>query len=265
MDRLRTLSQLWAPFTRGRSSLYAAGAGFYLLLSMIPASVFFWGMLAFFPGARDAAIDVLSKLIPSPITPFLQTLRQELAAKPTPVVLSLSALTTLWSASRGVQALMDGFRGLLGIPDHRNYLQRKLRAIAQFLLFSICLSAVLFLLILGRHFFRQIPFLASMLPLWIGLLLLYAALPDTQLPFRYLLLGSSLVILAWSVGTSLFGLYIDRISDLQGSIGFLVLFLLWLHVCMMLVLYGGILAKILSDGSWHPLKILKQALFPPCS
>lgn len=248
----RRISLLWTPFTCKRPSLYAAAAGFYLTVSAIPAAVFLLGVLSRFPAVLQAGADFLLSVIPSAFAPLVTAAVKEAAGAGGAAVLSLSALASLWSASRGVLALTDGFRAVLELPlDERGFFRRRLTAAGLFLLLAAA---------------GLLPFPGgSLAPLWAGFCLLYSVLPQARLPFRCCVAGSGAAALGWMLFSAAFSAYVERSSGLRGGLGFAVLALIWLHCCMQLLLYGAILAKLLAEGRWRPLKILRNALFPPCS
>jgi len=278
----RRLSPLWAPFTGGRASLYAAGAGFYLLLSLFPAALFLLQLLSRFPAARDAAMVFLFSSIPAGFVPLAQAVEAALSARSDAALLSLSALTTLWSASKGMLALDDGFHALLKLEQNRRFLRRRLFSIVHFLLLAISLVATFSVLVLSSKLFvfltewfpgaaqlwsllNRLQIWTALLPLWILFTLLFSILPTRRLPFRCRLIASAVTALGWLLLSVLFSFYMEHISGLQGSLGFLLLTLLWLQLCMQLLLWGGILAQLLAKRAYHPLQILRKAFFPTCS
>ena len=278
----RRLSGLWAPFTVSKTSLYAASAVFYLLLSLLPAALFLLQLLSRFPTARDAAMEFLFSALPSGFVPLAQTVEESLTPQIGTAFLSLSVLATLWSASKGMLALDDGFHALLGLRQTRSFLLRRLLSIVHFLLLALSLVAAFSLLVLSRwlfvsltdwfpgasHFWALLNRLrvwTVLLPLWILFSLMYTILPTKTLPLRCRLWGSAAAVLGWLLFSILFSLYMEQISGLKGGLGFLILTLLWLHMCMQMLLWGGILAKLLADGGYHPLRILRHAFFPSCS
>lgn len=285
MKRLQTLSALWRPFTVGRISLYAAGACFYILMSIFPALLFLLALLPRFPGALEAAMDFLHAVIPGSFVPLTDQIYQALNAGSSLTLLSVSALTTLWSASKGILAMMDGLNAVIGQSDRRLFLWRRAWAVVYFLLLAICLLATLLLHVLGQRILaallRYLPGLSSLWqlllqfrliytlpPLTLLFTVLYRVLPARRLPLRHCVAGGLAAAAAWLVFSSLFSIYVDYAGGramIYGSIGFLILAMIWLQICILMFLYGGILCSLLERDSYHPLKIIKEAFQRPCS
>lgn len=280
MQRLHTLSGLWQPFIRNHPTLYAAGASFYILLSVFPALVFLLNLLSHFPVVLEASMELLEYLIPASFLPLLEYINHTLAGGTSVALLSLSAIAVLWSASKGIMALMDGLNAVLGVEDRRGFLRRRILSVFYFLLLAASLIATLCIHALGqwilgvilRHFplissvwqhLLQLRFLYTLLPLALLFALLYRVLPATKIYVRHCLLGGGLSAAGWLLFSALFSVYVTLFASRQfiyNGIGFLILTLLWLHICILLFLLGGIFSVLLSQGAYHPIQILKSCL-----
>ncbi len=284
LKRLETLSELWKPFTADRISLYAAGASFYILLSILPAAVFLLALLPQLPGVMDAAMEFLRDIIPSSMMPLAEELYHSLTTGSSLTLMSLSVLTILWSASKGIMALMDGLNAVLGQADRRSFLLRRIQAIIYFLLLTICLVATLLFHVLGQHILgallRYLPGLSALwdlllqgrimytLPLLTLLFtLLYRVLPARRVHLRYCVTGGVTAAALWLVVSALFSIYVDYAASRQiyGSLGFLIFIMLWLHLCILILLASGVFSVLLERGDYHPVQILKKSFSRHCS
>lgn len=285
MNRLHTLSGLWRPFTRHHTTLYAAGASFYTLLSVFPALLFLLTLLSSLPLVLAGATSLLEALVPDSFLPLLDHIAETVSGSASPALLSLSAITTLWSASKGVMALMDGLNAVLDVDDRRGFLRRRGMAILYFLLLSLCLLATLCIHTLGQWilaaFLRHFPeasafwerllslrFFYTLLPLAVLFALLYRVLPTVRVRVRHCLLGGAATAAGWLLFSQLFSVYVNLFASRQvlyNGIGFLILTLLWLHICILMFLLGGIFSVLLSQGTYHPIRILKSCFSRRCS
>ncbi len=285
LKRLETLSEIWRPFTVGGISLYAAGACFYILMSIFPALLFLLALLPWFPGALGAAMDFLHAVIPNSFVSLIDYIYRSISTGSSLTLLSVSALTTLWSASKGILAMMDGLNAVIGQPDRRLFLWRRAWSVVYFLLLAVCLLATLLLHVLGQRILtallRYLPGLSvlwrlllqfrmiyTLPPLTLLFTVLYRVLPSHRLPLRHCVSCGLATSAAWLAFSSLFSVYVDYAGErtmLYGGIGFLILAMIWLQICILMFLYGGILCALLERGDYHPLKILKKAFGKPCS
>ena len=278
MRRWESLRQLWAPFIRSPISLYAAGASFYMLLSALPASAFFLALLPYLPVTQTTWTQILEQAFPAPFLPIVFALLQAAAARRSAAMLSLSALTALWSASKGILALMDGLNAVLSMRHTKLYILRRLTAIAYFLLLEAGLLAMLGLYVFGRQLLdgclQWFPGFSELMRLLLQLRAVYTVLPfgflfaavfyflpARRLRFRYCLAGGVFSAAGWlilSLGFSIYVNYISNMDRLYGGLGMMLLAAFWVHSCMVLVLCGGLLAQLLASGQYRPLLILKD-------
>ena len=278
MRRWESLRQLWAPFTGSPISLYAAGASFYLILSALPASAFLLALLPYLPVSQATWTHILEQTFPAPFLPIVFALLQAAAARRSAAILSLSALTALWSASKGILALMDGLNAAMSMEQKKLYILRRFTAIAYFLLLEAGLLAMLGFYVFGRQILdgclRWFPGLSDLMHLILRLRVVYTVLPlgflfaavfyffpARRLRFRFCLAGGVISAVGWivlSLGFSIYVNYISNLNRLYGSLGVILLAAVWLHSCMVLVLCGGLFAQLLSNGRYRPLLILKD-------
>ena len=133
MEKWKSVKKLWIPFRPSSVSLCAAAAAFYLLLSILPASLLISRIIRVFPLDPTAITNTLEKWVPGQFTVLTNWIFST-HTQPMPALLSVSAVTILWSASKGVQALMDGINTVLAVKNKKGYLSRRLLAMAYFFL-----------------------------------------------------------------------------------------------------------------------------------
>ena len=244
MLKWRSVKKLWEPFQPASVSVCAAAASFYLLLSILPASLLLSRIIQFFPMDPTTITQTLEKWIPGLFTGITHYLFSSSTLSP-PALLSISAVTILWSASKGVQALMDGINTVLAIRSSRGYLYRRFLAMAYFLLLV------------------PLRLLIGVTTLTAVFSLIYRFFPMNRISFRYCIAGAAVSSVGWILFSWLFTIYVNFFSNmhtLYGSIGILILLLLWLHISLSILLYGCIFSQLISNGSYHPLNILKKLM-----
>ena len=95
VNLLRTLVNL-------RISLYAANASFFIKLSSFPLLILLLGLVRYTGMPIQTVLEVLDGFLPDALTGAAQHLVVSTYRSSTGALVSLSALTALWSASRGV-------------------------------------------------------------------------------------------------------------------------------------------------------------------
>lgn len=254
----------WAAALKIR--IYAAGACYYLILAAFPALLLLLGLV------RLAQLDVmqlgqlLDGIIPAPL---LEGVRRQIAVTNGRIsAIGLSALTTLWPASRGVYGLLMGLNGVYGIKESRGWLRTRLLCVVYTLAFLLVLVMTLLLQVFGVRvaeligrldapFFRMITGYLDLrffllLALQTGLFTaMFLALPDRRSRFREVLPGALLASAGWLMFSNLYSVYVERFShlgNLYGSVYGIALSMLWLYCCISIVFYGGALNRILAEN-----------------
>ncbi len=237
--------------------LYAASGAYFLFLSLIPLTALACSLLPLTPFTREAVLDQLSAVLPEAMEELLREILEQVYGSGAAAV-SLSALLTLWSASKAFLGLIQGLDRIFGGETPGGFLRH--RAVSGFCTLALLLAVILSLLIaLFRR--RLIRFLASVWPPGSGALLsllrirfflamvalalffalLYTFLPSRRQRFLRQLPGAMLAALLWMLLTWLFGSSVKGLGGvtLYGSLASAVLALFWVYLCMYLILLGA--------------------------
>ncbi len=247
VDKLRGLVRWVHGF---RVPLYAANASFFLVLSAFPALLLLLGLLRR-AGLTEAALTALLRaFLPQALMPAAEKLIQSAGSRLSGPAMGLSAVTALWSASRGVYGLLQGMNGIYSVEKSRGYFRARL-------LSAGCTLAFLMVLLLTLGLQVLIP---GVLPGTIRYLLLltvqtgvfcalYRVLPHRPGRFRDGLPGAAAACGGWLAVTGLFSVYVrfaGGYTRTYGSVYTLALGMLWLYVCISIVFYGGVLNVFLE-------------------
>lgn len=238
MGRLR---ELMGRITELRLPLYGANACFFLILSIFPGLLLVLAALRFTPLSATDLIGLLQRLVPAALMPAVERLIVNAYYNSGGAMLSLSAVTALWSASRGVYGLMMGMNRVYGVEEDRGWLYtRVISAVYLFALLPVLVVTLLF------HSSRPV-----LLPLTQTAVfaLIYMVLPNRKNSFLSSLPGAALSAVGWQVFSRLFSLYVLRSQDYAGIYGDLyamALGMLWLYCCTTILLFGGAVNRFLS-------------------
>ena len=165
----------------------------------------------------------------------------------------------LWSAVSGLQVLICAVNSAHGVSDDRPYWKRSLLAIGMTVLLAILLVAAAALVIGGRWLGERISHWMRLddwfVVLWVllrwpaillsaigGLLVLYTTAPKLPISAWRALPGAVLGGSGWVLATSIFGWYITTFATynrVYGSIGGVIVLMLWLYVGGVIILLGA--------------------------
>lgn len=248
-----------------RVSQHAASTGFFILLSSFPALVLLLGLLQHTGLRVENLVELLEKLVPEVLSAGLEDIITDAYAAGSGAMVGLSALTALWSASRGIYGLLTGLNAIYGIRETRGYLRTRLISVAYTFAFLLILVLTLIVHIFGSTLLELLQrrpgsfaaFLAETLDLQTILLpvvqtlifaVMFMALPDRKSTFWESLPGAVLASAGWLIFSDLYSIYVEHfapLSSVYGSVYAVALSMLWLYCCLSIVFYGGALNHFL--------------------
>lgn len=257
----------------------AASASFFIVLSIFPLSALVLSLLRYLPVGPDDLLHILANILPQPMLPLVEYLFNDLYSSNVVAIVSVSAAAAMWSASRGVYDLLNGFSRIIGGDDHRGYLRRRLTAVLYtiFLVLAVLLTLALqvfgqSLLSMAAHWDVRIYRMLSELLRLRGLftiallamlfMLMYAFFPARHMSLRDVIPGALAAAVGWVAFSFLFSIYVNYGfgSRFYGSMATALLSLLWLYICMSILFCGAVLCRLSQQG-WLSLRFLKNFFF----
>ena len=248
-------------------SLHAAYAGYFIILAVFPALLMLLSLLRFAGLQVEILVDMMGEILPPALMETVEGMIYSAWLHSTGTVLGLSALTALWSASRGVYGLLRGLNAVYDVWENRGYLYTRGISVIYTFLFGIVLILTLVLHVFGNAVFRWLSmvdnpvviFLVDLVDVRFFLLLMlqsliftlmYMVLPNGRNGFGSSLPGGILSSVGWLVFSDLFSIYVEhfnRYSLIYGSVYALALGMLWLYCCLSILFYGGALNHWLNS------------------
>lgn len=258
------LRRVWAKNSEHNLSLLAAAVAFYTFLSFVPllaALVMSYGLVAD-PASVAAHMRLLIDLIPADAAELIYgqlTQLTQSAAERKGVGLAIALLVSLYGASRASGAMITSLNIVYEQKDRRSYLRWTLVSAAlaagAIAMGVVGLTAASMLCLSGSLLFDLGPAGAAELQIlsWIlaaGLCIgtlggIYRFAPNrADARWQWLSFGSCAATLLWLGATIGFGLYVTRFGDYDatyGSLGAVVVLLLWFYLSAYAVLLGGLI------------------------
>ncbi len=242
-------------------SAFAASTAFFFFLSVVPMLIMICAIIPFTPLTQENLLLAVTELTPDVIDPLVADLLSEVYDK-SAGILSVAAFATLWSAGKGVQALMRGLNAVYDVEEKRNYFALRLIASMYILVMLVVVVLSLFVMVFGNQlvnlllykvpqfrvvvaFLMQFRFLAVWLVLMLLFSAMYAYVPDVKLRFRDQFPGAAFSAVAWSVFSWGFSMYVSnsRTYSIYGSLSIIVIVMIWLYFCMYILLIGAYLNR----------------------
>lgn len=254
--------------SRQKIGMQAASAGYFIVLSVFPLLVLMLGLLRYTGLQADTLTELLGKFLPEALLPPAKQLIVSTYRNTTGAAISLSALTGLWSASRGVYGLLVGLNSIYQVRENRGYVYTRLISMVYTVLFLLVLLATLVPNVFGITLLELLPtgdtpflqFLWGIVDLRFFVLLLlqtalftamFVALPNRRNRIAESLPGAMLASAGWLIFSDLYSVYVRNVtgySSIFGPVYAVALSMLWLYFCISIVFYGGALNVYLSRG-----------------
>lgn len=245
--------------------VYAANACYFLVLMIFPALLLVMSSLRYTSLSANDLIEVLGTVVPSALMPTAERLIVNTYYNSSGVVISVSAVTALWSSSRGVYGLLTGLNHVYGVREDRGYFYTRLISVVYTFAFLMVLILTLVLHVFGKSIAAWINAKDLALVDWmvrvidirflvlLGLQILvftalYMVLPNRRNRFWSSLPGAAVAAVGWQVFSNLFSIYVQRLNvytNIYGSVYALALGMLWLYICVTIVLFGGVLNRLI--------------------
>jgi len=253
------IKDLYCRFHDDEVPALGAELTFYLILSFFPFLIFILVLLSYTPITSESFLINLSNILPRESYYAVYRAIEEIMEGRSQTLLSFGMITTLWSASNGVNALIRGLNKAYDEEETRSFI--KIRGISLFFTLALAIS-ILFsfgLIIFGEPLGRSLlslmglspwfktlwgifRYLIMMIALFLVLLFLYRYMPNHHLSFKDVVPGTLFSALIWIVISTAFSNYVNnfgKFNKMYGSIGGVIALLLWLYMSSVVILLGG--------------------------
>lgn len=236
---------------------------YFLILSIFPFLIFFLNILSYTSIAQEEILDNLLIVLPIETQILLKGIVKEIVGYSSETLLSIGIVLTLWTGSLGITAIMRAVNKAYDVEKRRPYWKLKGIAIiftmALALVLIIVLSMLVFGEVIGRkifaifgathvfyhiwEFFRIIiPFLSMV----IIFALLYRFSPTPveglDIKFKDTIPGALFAAVGWIIASMVFSFYVNNFgnySKTYGSLGGIIILLLWLYISSIMIILGG--------------------------
>ncbi len=240
----------------------ANSIAFSLFLAVFPSIIFLFTLLPYLPFTEDyftAIANSTNQLIPNNAHTYLMSIIHDVAMIKRSGLLSLGFLLAIYFSSNGVLSLMNGFdKSYKETFSNRSLLYKRGIALMLTLLLSLIFVFSIVLLIVGKSIFTEVhdlvnndkitSFLFEMIRIftalsisYIGVNVLYHFGPSLRKKLPFVNPGSivaSLLLMSTSIVFANFINNFGKFNEIYGSIGALIVILLWLKINAFILLVG---------------------------
>lgn len=106
---IKNCRKIWNKYVEDEITVYAAQASFFIVLSFFPFIMLLLSLIQFIPAvSKSDLLAILIRLMPDMLDALVMGIVDDLYVKSPATILSVTALTALWSAARGMMSMERG-------------------------------------------------------------------------------------------------------------------------------------------------------------
>jgi membrane protein len=252
----------------------AAQVAFYFSFSLFPLLLFlitlFGMVLSSTDDLRGELFYYLRQVMPYSAFHLVQTTITEVTENSSGGKLTIGFFIALWSASAGVDSIRIALNSVYNLIETRAWWTTKLLSLSFTVVIEILISIVLAIVFYGwkfvsfalttfslpvpAHFFLVlIQWVAIFILLLIVFDLLYNYIPNhSPLKWHWATPGAIVGIVLWLIFSGCFRLYLHYFNSYDktyGSLGAVIILMLWLYLTSLVILVGGLINSIFTEMS----------------
>ncbi len=245
----------------GRLTLRASAISFDFFLALFPSILFFFTIIPFVPiaGFQPELLLTLEDVIPSTLWTHVSSTLEEIIIRPRSDLLSLGFVLALIFSTNGINSIIEGFNSTYHSIESRSWLKQRFVALLLVFVISFLVIIAVTLQVVGNFVMKflvveglltnNFTIIIIQTGRWILIIatflftisFLYYFAPARKGAFRFISAGSTFATVLMILTTYGFNFYIEnfnRYNALYGSIGTLLVFLLWVYFNSNILLIG---------------------------
>jgi membrane protein len=253
----RVYAQLWEDEVLDR----AAGLSYYFLFALFPTLLFLTALVGLLPipHLMDELMSYVERVLPGDAASMVTKTLSEIMRGASGSLLSIGVFAALWAASNGMGSIVTALNVAYDVKDERVWWKKRLVAIGLTVGFSLFTLTALLLLVFGERIGEAVAGMVGLgtafthtwniarwpvlvLCVLTGITLVYYLAPDVEQPWHWVSPGAAFALVAWllmSEGLRIYVGYFGNYNATYGSIGGVILLMLWLYLSGVVLLIGA--------------------------
>lgn len=242
-----------------RATGLAAEQAYYYMLAIFPLLILTLSILPYLSIDPVKAIEFLNTIMPQQTVELIEESIYEFISKPNGGLLTFGILGTIWSASNGMNAFIKAMNEAFNAQETRSFIMVRLLSIGLTIGLIFAFLIAFFLPIFGGVIisslekFINIPgetsmllnvlrFIIAFVVIFSIITILYRVAPNVDKKFKEVIPGSLVATIIWQVISLGFSFYVSNFgnySSTYGSLGGVIVLMLWLFLTGLALVIGG--------------------------
>ena len=266
------MKELFARFSLHEGQSKSAELAYFFLLSLFPLIIFILTLTAYLPISAEDVLGAVDQYAPDSAMSMVKSITEQTLNKRSGGLLSCGIIAVIWSASNGMNAIVRAFNHAYEVEENRSFIIIRLTSI----FLTIAMVVTILIALLLPVFGREIGLLAAdfigapglFLQVWsvvrwgispLILLIVFTALyifaPKKRLSLRFVLPGAVFAAAGWIIVSMLFSFYVGTFANYSatyGSIGGIIVLMIWFYLTGTLLILGGEINALLHKRKKLP-------------
>ncbi|WP_164525618.1 YihY/virulence factor BrkB family protein [Siminovitchia acidinfaciens] len=246
---------------------FAAQLSYFFLLSLFPMLIFLFTLLPYTPLTQEDIFHLIKDFAPEETYTMIKRTISGIMDNRSSGLLSVGFIATLWAASKGMNALMKSLNRAYDVEEKRSFIVSRglsiVLTIAMIFVFMLALLLPVFGKQLGLFIFSYLGLSDQFLKIWgairwilspvilfLVFLAVYYLAPNIRIRCVTAIPGSIFASLGWIVVSLGFSFYVSNFGNytaMYGSIGTIIIMMLWFYFSAIIIMVGGEINSYFSD------------------
>jgi membrane protein len=256
----------------------AAAVSFSFFLAIFPSLIFLFTIIPFIPIAdfQQILMEIIRDFLPKETFETVRETIEGVVIRPHSGLLSLGFILTMYFSTNGIHSLIEAFNHSYHAMETRSWLKQRLVSFLLVIILSILLIIAIGMMTFGSAIIRLIlpeailtssiflvllwllKWILILMVLFLAISSMYYFAPASRHRFRFISAGATLATILIIVTTMGFNFYVGNFSKynvIYGSIGTLLIILLWIYFNAISLIIGFELnASILKAGTQQKME-----------
>ncbi|MBT2738403.1 YihY/virulence factor BrkB family protein [Bacillus sp. ISL-7] len=265
--RSSLLKLLWHRVDEDDLPGLSAQLAYYFLLSLFPLLIVLFTLLPYIPISHQDMLGIVRDFAPVEAMDLIEKNVHDIMNHRNGGLLSFGIIGTIWSSSNGISAIVKAFNKAYNVKESRSFIVS--RGMAILLTFGMIFVLILAIILpvfgreIGVFLFSQMGYTTEFIKVWdtlswlvsaIILFLIFTGLywiaPNVKIKCRSAFPGAAFATVGWIISSIGLTFYVGNISNYSltyGSIGAIIVLMIWLYISAFIIILGGEINAFYSE------------------
>ncbi|MEH7386919.1 YihY/virulence factor BrkB family protein [Bacillus sp. JJ1521] len=263
---LRFLKEIILRYKEDEVGSMSAELAYFFLLSLFPFLIFLVTLIGYLPISHIDVLAFVREYAPAGTVDMIEENLNFIVGSQKGGLLSVGIIGTLWSSSNAINAVVRAFNKAYDVKETRNFFFT--RGISILLTFGMMIVIIVALLLpvfgkqIGIFMFSSFGLSDEFLDVWNGIrwivsatilfivfTFLYWVAPNRRLKIKEIISGAFFATFGWMFVSLAFSYYVNsfgHFSTTYGSLGAIIVLMIWFYLSAMIIIIGGEINAILN-------------------